>query len=332
MGRGGNTGGNLFGGGEPEDEIPLSDLIPGLSRERGSRRPRPVSPMWVRTGGTRFSGGAGNPRRRRGKRVPRRVPGRVPVFWVVVHSVFIAAALLLGVLLMATGAAEAASGYASAGRLAAAPACPAGVDLVTDTADCVGNAVMSAEDGVYEDGGEDALNFQVSADDGYYLWADYPADAGFDAIIGDDEAYPVRVEFWQGDIVALTAARGADVRTVTTDQNPDNQAGSALGGALLGVGFADLGLLLLIGMRAFRLRWLRPGLGLRLTVSAMIVGLVGTFVAAGCMLVQPARVLLTMTIAPGITAGVVLLVWLLVANSARRTGLRGTTSLQRGFR
>jgi hypothetical protein len=323
MGRGGKTGGNLFGDGEPEDEIPLSDLIPGLSRERGSRS-RPVNPMWVRTGG------AGGPRRGRGRGT--RVPGRAPVFWVVVRSVLVVAALLLGVLLMATGAAEAASGYAAAGRMAAAPACPAGTDLVTDTADCVGNRVMSAQDGFYGDSDEDSLNFEVSADDGYYLWAGYPANAEFDAVIGDDATYPVRVEFWEGNIVALTAARGSDVQTVTTDQNPGNQGGSALGSALLGVGFADLGLLLLIGMRAFRLRWLRPGVGLRLTVSAMIVGMVGVFVAAACMLVQPARVLLTTTIAPSITAGVVLFVWLLVAGNARRAGLRGSASLRRGYR
>lgn len=323
MGRGGNSGGNLFGGGEPEDEIPLSDLIPGLSRARGTRS-RPVNPMWVRTGGPR---GPRGPRRGRGQRMP----GRIPVFWLVVHSVIIGAALLLGVLMMAVGAAEAASGYAAAGRMAAAPTCPAGVDLVTNTADCVGNRVMGSQDGVYKDS-EDELDFEVSADDGYYLWADYPSNAEFDAIVGDYGSYPVRVEFWERNIVALTAARGADVQTVTTDQNPGNQAGSALGGALLGVGFADLGLLLLIGMRAFRLRWLRPGVGLRLTVAAMIVGLVGVFVAGVCLLVQPARVLLTMTIAPSITAGVLLCVWLLVINNARRTGLRAAAGQGRAFR
>lgn len=315
MGRGGRTGGNLFDGGEPEDEIPLSDLIPGLSRERGARRSRPVTPMWVR------AAGPVRPARVRGVRT--RTVAAPRMWWVVVRCVLVGASLLLGVLMMVTGSVSAASGYAAAGRMAAAPACPAGVDLVTDTADCVGNEVLGEQGGAYDGGDGDELDIPVSAADGYYLWPDYPANAEFDAVLGDDDSFPVRAEFWEGNIVTLTAARGADVQTVTTNENPNNQGGTGLGGALLGVGFVDLGLLLLIGIRGFRLRWLRPGLGLRLAVSGMLVGLVGVFVAAGCMLVQPARVLLTLTIAPSITAGVLLLVWLAVFNNLRRQGLRG---------
>ena len=304
MGRGGNSGGNLFGGGEPEDEIPLSDLIPGLSRER-RQRSRPVSSLWVRRGGP-----AARPRR--GRLVLRVVP--------------VCAVALLGALMMAYGATAAVDGYNAAGAMAAAPACPAGVDLITDTSDCVGNAVMSAQYGAFPMDQGESLDLPVSPADGYDLWPEYPGNAAFDAVLGEDDTYPVRAEFWEGNIVTLTAARGSDVQSVTTDQNPNNQGGTGLGAALLGVGFAALALLLLIGIRAFRLRWLRPGLGLRLTVSGLIVGGVGLFVAAACLMVQPARILLTLTIAPIVTPGVLLFVWLLIYNGARRQGLRGTAA------
>jgi hypothetical protein len=187
--------------------------------------------------------------------------------------------------------------------------------------------VLGAEDGIYPSDGEESLALVVPPADGYYLWPDYPGNAEFDAVLGDSDSYPVRAEFWEGNIVALTAARGADVETVTTDANPNDKGGAGLGLALMGASLADLAMLLLIGVRVLRYRWLRPGLGLRLTVSGMTVCWLGLFVAAICLLKQPARVLSTLIVAPSVTAGVLLLVWLAVGSGWKTQGLRR----QRGY-
>jgi hypothetical protein len=297
MGRAGRSSGNLFDGGEPEDAIPgLEDLIPGVHEDRRSGRSRSVGPIRGRS--------ARSVTVRRG--------------WLVLRLVLYTVLFLLGVLMMVSGAVTAASSYGEAATMAAAPQCPPGTDLAVETADCVGDLVVSAEGGVSEDDDEESLGLVLPARDGYYLWPTFPGDAAFAAVIGDDESYPVRVEFWQGNAVTLTAARGDDVQAVTTDDNPNNQAGTDVGVALMGLSFVDLAVLLVIGVRAIRYRWLRPGLGLRLAVSALIVGGFGMFVAAVCQVSQPARILLTMTVAPSVTAGVMLCVCLSVFSSRRR--------------
>lgn len=317
MGRGGRSGGNLFDGGLGGDNLSLEDLIPGITsggRQRQSRpRSRPVTTFGVRA--TQHA--AARPPRRARRAKPFAKPRiKLLIFRVVVML----AVFLLGAVLAIAGAVTSIHDYSAAGAMASAPACPAGTDLINSTADCVGNAVLGAQDGADSTGQEDELTFGVSEDDGYYLFVDYPANADFDAVLGDDDSYPVRVEFWQGQAVALTAARDGDVQTVTTDQNPNNKAGSDLGVGLIGAALADLALLLLMSVRLFRERWLRPGLVLRLAVSAMIVSCIGLFVAAGCMMTQPARVALTMTIAPSVTAGVILVTWFFVVFSTWQTG------------
>jgi hypothetical protein len=207
--------------------------------------------------------------------------------------------------------------------MAAAPQCPPGTDLASATAGCVGDVVAGAEDGVSEDDQEDSLGLALPAQEDYYVWSTFPGDAEFAAVIGDADWYPVRVEFWEGNAVTLTAARGDDVQTVTTDENPNNEAGGDLGVALMGLSLVDLAVLLVIGVRAIRYRWLRPGLGLRLAVYALAVGGVGAFVAAVCLVTQPARIVLIMTAAPGVTAGVMLSFCLAVYANWRQQGHYG---------
>jgi hypothetical protein len=243
----------------------------------------------------------------------------------VVRLVICIALFLLGLLVMVVGAVQAADGYSAAGTMAAAPQCPVGVDLPSATANCVGDLVLGSQDGMYPLDREESLALVVPPADGYFLWPSYPGNAAFDAVLGDSGS--VRAEFWKGDVVTLTAARGDDVESVTTDANPNNKGGTGVGIALLGASLADLAVLLLIGVRVLRYRWLRPGLGLRLTVSAMIVCWLGLFVASICLINQPARVLLTLAVAPAVTAGVLLLVWLVVRSTWQRRGLRG----QRGY-
>lgn len=240
----------------------------------------------------------------------------------VLRLVICAAVFLFGLLMIATGAITSADAYGQAGTMAAAPTCPAGVDVIANSTDCVGNAVLSAQDGMYPDNDEESLDLIVPDKDGGFLFPDYPGNAAFDAVLGDSDTYPVRAEFWEGNLVTLTAARATDVQSVTTDANPNNQGGVDLGIAMMGLALADLGALLLIGVRAVRYRWLRPGLGLRLSVSAMIVVGIGLFVASTCQIIQPALVLRTMTIVPIVVAGLTLLVWFTVYSSFKTRGLR----------
>lgn len=323
MGRGGRGEGNLFDGASgPQDEVPsLQELI------RGSARPRRSRP-------SRAPGSVGPLRygvHQRGPAVLRRIV-------LVLRLTFAAGVLVLGLVLMAVGAVEAAEGYSAGGTLASAPACPAGVDPTTTTRDCVADVTLIAQDGVWDDDGEEAIDlFEPPESAENVFFAMFPGDRSFvDAVSGpdgldsfdDSSESAVRAEFWKGGIVELTAGDGAAAVTVTTDSDPNDQGGSALGGALMGTSFAEAGLLLFIGVRALRYRWLRPGLALRMTVPGLAVTSLGLLVAGICLISQPARVLLTLVLAPGVTGCLLLCVEMLVFRSWRRPGPRRRTSVR----
>lgn len=310
MGRGGRGGGNLFGGTEPEDEVPgLEDLIRGVGKPR-RRRSRPISPL------------------RTVLRADRPVTGRRGWLWF--RLVLFTTILVFGLLAMIVGVSQAAEGYAAAGTLAAAPRCPAGTDLFDTDADCVGDMTLISDIGAYSVGDEDTVELVVPAAEAKdyldYVWPTFPGDAPFDKAVGDSGDAPVRAEFWQGDIVELTAGSGAGEITVTTDANPNDKGGNGLGGALMGLAFAELAILLLIGVRAIRYRWLRPGLGLRLSVLTLSVSCVTVFIAGVCLILQPARILATAIIAPTVAAAVLLMLGLLVYSTWTKQGYRGLRS------
>jgi hypothetical protein len=315
MSRRGRGEGNLFGGAEPQDAIPeLEDLIRGSGRSRPprSRSPRPVGQL-------RYAAYTkGRPGVRRG---------------ILVFRLVLAGGLLaLGLLMVVAGSVEAADGYSRAGSLASAPACPASVDPTSTTEDCVGNVTLLTDDGAYDDGGDEAVDLYRPPESAYdYFFPSFPGDQQFyDAVNAPLDAgashAAVRAEFWEGNVVELTAGQGAGAVTVTTDANPNNQGGTALGTALMGVCFAELGLLLLYAVRAVRLRWLRPGLKLRLFVTTLSITALGLFVASICLINQPARAELTLIIAPSVTLVVLLAVgaletsyWFGLGRSRRRT-------------
>jgi len=237
--------------------------------------------------------------------------------------------LLFGLLAMAVGAAQAAEGYSAAGKLAAAPRCPAGVDLLDTDADCVGDMTLTSDTGAYSLGSEDAIELVVPATkanadpDEDYLWPTFPGNAPFDKAVGDSGHAAVRAELWQGQVVELTVGSGSGAITVTTDADPNDKGGVGLGGALMGVGLADLAVLLVIGLRAVRYRWLRPGLGLRLSVLTLSVAFVTAFAAGVCLIAQPARVLETLIIAPSMAAAALLVLGFFVCADWTRQGYRG---------
>jgi hypothetical protein len=59
----------------------------------------------------------------------------------------------------------------------------------------------------------------------------------------------------------------------------------------------------------FRLRWLRPGLALQLTVSGLMIGVAGLFIAGCCLVAQPEWVLRIGVVMPIVTVGLTGLLW-----------------------
>ena len=302
MSRRGSGRGDLFGDSGPEDEA-LPELDEILHSRKGwprrTRRPRrsrsratfASSPSYVFRG--KFQD----------------VGGRRWLLWlrVCLYSLL----LIFSLLGMVGGLVQTVGGYSDAATMASAPTCAAGIDLTSTTEDCVGDVNATVSYGAIADNGEDAIGVNLASTDSVpFDWVTYPGDAAFDAAVGDGPAV-VRAEFWEGQIVTLTA--GTPGVSVTTDQNPNNRGGSGLGVTFVGLAFVLLSLLLFIGIRAFRLRWLRPGLALRLSVSGLSVWFIGLFVASVCLNNQPARVALVLAIAPAITVGLNALLWLALA-------------------
>ena len=290
--RRGRGQGDLFGESEPEDEV-----LPELGEVLHTRMRRPSRSRSRTTFGSAALF----------RTESRRVGERRRLLWlrVCLYSLLLA----FGLIALVAGLVQTVDGYSDADAMANAPVCASGIDLTSTTENCVGTLNLVSAFGAIPDNGEDAtgLDGMPSADAVQYAWVDYPGNAQFDAAIGDGPAV-VRAEFWEGQIVTLTA--GAQGVTVTTDQNPSNRGGNALGVTLVGLALALLSILLFIGIRAIRLRWLRPGLALRLTVSGLAVWSLGLFVAGVCLGLQPARVALVLAIAPAITVGLTALLWL----------------------
>jgi len=291
----------VFGDSEPEDALPELDEV---LHTRGFRRPRRRS-RGTFTDAPRFA-----------FRTQRQWPavdagGRRWLLWlrVCLYSLM----LVVGLLGLFGGLVETVGGYSDAATMASAPTCPSGIDLTDTTENCVGNLNLQAGSGAFDDGGEGAIGLggQPSTDAVQFEWVTYPGNAAFNAAVGDGPSV-VRAEFWEGQIVTLTAGTPG-VIAVTTDQNPNNRGGSGLGAMFVTLALVLLSILLFIGIRAFRLRWLRPGLALRLSVSGLSIWFLGLFVAGVCLTNQPARVALVLAIAPAITAGLTALVWLALA-------------------
>jgi hypothetical protein len=304
--RGRGSRGDLFGNSEPEDAAPEDEILPELNeflhtrqpKRRGSSRPafRAASAYAF---SPRFAGS-------------QRAGGRRWVLWlrVGVYSLI----LLFSLTGLAAGISQTASGYSDAGTMANAPVCAAGVDVTTTTENCVGTLNLLAEYGVLSDGNEEELGLDLppaGSDD--FALATFPGDAQFDAAVGDGPSV-VRAEFWEGQIVTLSA--GPRGETVTTDENPNNNGGNGLGVTFVSVAFALLSILLFIGIRAFRLRWLRSGVGMRLLVSGLLVWFLGFFVAGVCLANQPAGVAPVLALVPAFTAGVTALAWLLAVKGS----------------
>jgi hypothetical protein len=327
MGTRGRGEGNLFDAGPgPEDAVPsLEDLIRGSGRPRRTRRrggpsraPRPVGPL-------RYE-------------VHQKAPVVLRRGLLLLRITLAAGVLLLGLVMTAVGTVEAADGYGAGSTLASAPACPAGVDPTTTTRDCVADVRLIAQDGVLDDGGEESVElFRPPESAEELFFPTFPGDRAFVAAVSrssvadpadDSTESVVRAEFWQGEIVELTAGEGAGAVTVTTDSDPNNRGGSALGGALMGMSFAELGLLLLVGVRALRYRWLRPGLSPRMTIAGLCVTFLGLLVTSICLVDQPALVLLTLVVGPAVTACLLLCVEALIYRSWSRPGRRPRTSVR----
>jgi len=251
-----------------------------------------------------------------------RAGGRRWVLWLRVSLTSIV--LVIGLIVMAAGVSQAVGGYADADTMAHAPVCAAGVDPTNTTENCVGTLNLTSVYGVFDAGGEESIELDLPpANSDNASFPTFPGDAQFDAAVGNGDGPAVlRAEFWRGQIVALTA--GSPGVTVTTDQNPNNRGGVGLGSVLVGFALVLLAILLLIGIRAFRLRWLRPGLLSRLTVSGLAVWLLGSFVAGVCLVNQPARVAAVGVIAPSFTVGLTALVWLALVPGRKNRLRRGS--------
>jgi hypothetical protein len=317
--RGRSGGGGLFGDSGPEDAVPEDDTLPELDELLHAHGPK------RRTSSRAFSRGAFrsaspyafSPR----FATRRRVGGRTWVLWlrICVYSLL----LLFSLVGLVTGIAQASSSYTDAGIMANAPVCASSVDLTTTSENCVGTMNLVAEYGVVNDGDEESVGLDLPsigrdlppADS---VWVSFPGDAQFDAAVGDGPSV-VRAEFWEGQIVTLTA--GAQGVSATTDQNPNNNGGTGLGIAFMSFSFVLLSILLFIGIRALRLRWLHPGIAQRLIVSVLPVWFLGFFIAGVCLANQPALVAPVLAIAPAVTAVFAALVWL-VAAKGRKSQLR----------
>ncbi|MBR7829495.1 hypothetical protein KDK95_24530 [Actinospica sp. MGRD01-02] len=321
MRRRGRGHGNIFGDSGPEESLPEFEFFlhaPSTRRTRSAYRvrsdPRPIYP------------GTGNHR----YRTTRRAAARPSRPWVVGFRVAICAILLVfGLTGLGVGIAQAVGGYSDAARMAGAPSCTAADQAASDAA-CTLTEVYISPYGTLSGDGEDSIDLAPQgwsdpAGSDYYseLWVSYPGNARFDALIdvgGLDT--PVRVEYWIGQIVTLTA--GNPGITVTTDANPNNRGGKGVGGALMSFALVIVAVLLFVGIRAVRLRWLRPGIGLRLFVSESIVLGSGAFLAGVCAVNQPALVALVAAVAVPATSGLAGTVWLLVRSDQRARARRRT--------
>jgi hypothetical protein len=305
--RGRGSRGDLFGNSEPEDAAPEDEILPEFSEFLHARQPkrRTSSRSSFRAASAyafspRFAGW-------------QRAGGRRWVLWLRVCAYSLL--LLFSLIGLAAGISEAVGGYSDAGTMAHAPVCASGVDVTSTTENCVGTLNLVAEYGVFSDGDEDELGLDLPpAGSANFGWVTFPGDAQFDAAVGDGPSV-VRVEFWKGQAVTLSA--GLLGETVTTDDNPNNIGGTALGVAFISVAFVLVSILLFIGIRAFRLRWMRPGVLARLAVSGLFVWFLGFFVAGICLANQPAAVAQVLAIAPACTAGITALVWIMVAKGPK---------------
>ena len=223
--------------------------------------------------------------------------------------------LVFGLAGLGVETAQAVSGYSDAGAMASAPSCAAVNAASTATVACVATDELVAPYGVIDGGSEESVELDSPSDDIFdsntsdFTFVSFPGNAQFDAAVGDGPTL-VRVVYWKGQIVTLTA--GSQGVTVTTDQNPNSLGGVGIGGALMSLAFALWRLLMFVGIRAIRLRWLRPGIVLRLLVSGSITLSLGAFVAGVCLVNQPSRVALVAVIATPITVGLTALLWLLL--------------------
>ena len=305
--RGRESHGNPFGSSEPEDAVPEDEMLPELDELLHMRQPKRRTSSRATSGAAsayafspRFAG-------------RQRVGGRRWVLWlrVCIYSLV----LLFSWIGLGVGISQALDGYSDAGTMAHAPVCGAGVDVTSTTKNCVGTLNLVSEYGVISGGDEEEIEFDLPpAGSANVDLVSFPGDAQFGAAVGDGPSV-VRAEFWEGQIVTLTA--GAQGVSVTTDENPNNVGGSGLGVAFMSLAFVLLSILLFIGIRALRLRWLRPGIGLQLTVSGLFVWLLGFFVAGVCLVTQPALIAPVFAMAPAITAGLTALVWLSVVKGPK---------------
>ena len=315
--RGRGSRGDLFGNSEPEDAAPEDEILPELNEFLHTRQPkrRMSSRSNSRANFRAASAYAFSPRFAGWQRSG----GRRWVLWlrVCVYSLL----LLFSLIGVAAGITQSVSGYSDAGTMAHAPVCASGVDVTSTTENCVGTLNLVADYGVFSDGDEDELGLDLPpAGSANFAWVSFPGDAQFDAAVGDGPSV-VRVEFWKGQAVTLSA--GPLGETVTTDVNPNNIGGNALGVLFVSLAFALLSILLFIGIRAFRLRWMRPGVLARLAVSGLFVWFLGFFVAGICLANQPAAVAQVLAIALACTAGVTALVWIMAAKGPRNQMRRG---------
>ena len=229
--------------------------------------------------------------------------------------------LLLCLLGFGGGLLSAVSGYSDAGTFASAPACAAGVNPTSTSTDCVGTLSLVSEIGVYGNGDEDAIDLDLPpAGSQNVVTASFPANAAFENAVGFGPSV-VRAEFWKGQVVTLTA--GVQGATVVTDQNPNYVGGNGLGVALASLGAVLLSVLLFIGIRAFRLRWLPSGPLLRLGVSGLIIWSIALITAGSCLVAQPSWVLRIGVIVPSVAVGLTALLWLAILSGRRGRMRRG---------
>ena len=312
--RGRGSRGDLFGSSGPEDATPEDEMLPELDELLHTRQPK--RRRSARSSNFRAASAYAFSPRFAGW---QRGGGRRWVLWlrVVLYSLI----LLFSLLGVGSGISQAVSGYSDAGTMAHAPVCASGIDVTSTTEDCVGNLNLVSEYGVISGGDEEDIGLDLPpAGSANFDMISFPGDARFDAAVGDGPSV-VRAEFWEGQIVTLTA--GAQGVSVTTDENPNNIGGSGLGVAFVSLAFVLLSILLFIGIRAFRLRWLRPGIMSRLLVSGLFVWLLGYFVAGVCLVNQPALIAPVFAMVPAFTAGLTALVWFLAAKGPKNRVRRG---------